>query len=240
MLLWHWFFSYFHLTLQCGSAVSRGNERENANGFGLRGLSLSFYKGCFLSFAIWKCRAIWEGKTDLISHCTHYPRLLWRRENRGNTKIRVSFATIAFLLPPLRSFSGRQSTVEALPFALLVLTLNPKVFWCETCLLCVDVCFVYGLGFVHVVWSCFLVMPVHEKNGFLMCSGLMVSNLASFMVYGLFTWFALACWLCMYAKKRKMVSCCVSIFHPPMSSFYPCVCCKTTHSEPFRWTELIT
>jgi len=50
-------------------------------------------------------------------------------------------------------------------------------------------------------------MPLREKNDFLMCSGLMVSNLASFIVYGLFTWVALACWLCMYAKK--MVSCCV-------------------------------
>jgi len=142
MLLWHWFFSYFRLTLQRGSAVSRGNERENTNGFGLRGLSLSFCKGCLLSFAIWKCRAIREGKADIISHCTYYPRLLWRRENRGNNKIRVPFATDAFLLPLSPSFSDRQSTVEALLFAILVLTLNPKVFWYETCLLCVDICFV--------------------------------------------------------------------------------------------------
>jgi len=35
------------LTLRRGSAVLRGNERENANGFGLRGLSLSFCKGFF-------------------------------------------------------------------------------------------------------------------------------------------------------------------------------------------------
>ena len=31
----------------------------------------------------------------------------------------------------------------------------------------VDLCFVYGLGFIHMVWSCFLVMPVHEKKLFL-------------------------------------------------------------------------
>jgi len=57
------------------------------------------------------------------------------------------------------------------------------VFWVNG----VDVCFVYGLGFIPMVWSCFLVMPVREKNCFLMCSGLMVSTFDSFMVMGLFT-----------------------------------------------------
>jgi len=47
-------------------------------------------------------------------------------------KIHIPSARFAFLFP----------TVEALPFALVVLTLNPKLFWYETCLLCVDVCFV--------------------------------------------------------------------------------------------------
>ena len=52
------------------------------------------------------------------------------------------------------------------------------VFWVDG----VDVCFVYSLGFVHMDWSCFLVMPVREKNGLSMCSGLMVSMFASFTV----------------------------------------------------------
>jgi len=92
------------------------------------------------------------------------------------------------------------------------------------------------------------------------------------LVYGLFTWFDLAFWLCLYAKKWfldvfrvdgvkpcfvyglqfvHMVCSCllvmqvrekngfllcsglqVSVFHPPMSTFHPCVCCKSTHSEP--------
>jgi len=46
----------------------------------------------------------------------------------------------------------------------------------------VDVCIVYGLGFVHMVCSCLLVIQLRKKNGFLMCSGLLVSNFASFMV----------------------------------------------------------
>jgi len=37
------------------------------------------------------------------------------------------------------------------------------VFWVAG----VDLCFVYGLGFIHMVWSCFLVMPVREKKLFL-------------------------------------------------------------------------
>jgi len=52
------------------------------------------------------------------------------------------------------------------------------VFWVDG----VDVCFIYGLGVVHMVWSCFLVMPVREKIGFSMCYGLMVSMFASFTV----------------------------------------------------------
>jgi len=135
MLFWHWFFFLLPFdtpTWQCCLAWQWKRKRE---WFWLTGLSLSFCKGCFLSFAIWKCRAIWEGKADLISHCTHYLACSEGERTEETTRF-------AFLLPPSRSFSGSQSTVEALPFALLVLTLNPKVFWCETCLLCVDVCFV--------------------------------------------------------------------------------------------------
>jgi len=45
------------------------------------------------------------------------------------------------------------------------------VFWIYG----VKPCFVYGLWFVHMVCSCLLVMHVREKNGFLLCSGLLVS-----------------------------------------------------------------
>jgi len=55
---------------------------------------------------------------------------IWKMQGNLRGKSRSHF--FAFLFP----------TVEALPFALVVLTLNPKLFWYETCLLCVDVCFV--------------------------------------------------------------------------------------------------
>jgi len=42
---------------------------------------------------------------------------------------------------------------------------------------------------------------MYAKNEILLCSGLLVSMFASFMVYGLFTWFDLAFWLCLYVKK---------------------------------------
>jgi len=173
MLLWHWFFSYFRLTLQHGSVVSRGNEREIANGFGLRGLSLSFCKGCFLSFAIWKCRAIWEGKADLISHCTHYPRLLWRRENRGNNKIHVPFAIVAFLFhcrlrfpaanPPSRWCSLIRCWYETF-LVVFVLVLR-------SCLIIVSSCAFYGYWCECVVFFmlknnilvCFLVVGLHLR-----------------------------------------------------------------------------
>ena len=66
------------------------------------------------------------------------------------------------------------------------------VFWVTG----VKLCFVYGLGFVHMVYSCLLVMHVREKNGFLLCSGLLVS-----------------------------------IFHPPMSSFYPENCVFQNYTQ---------
>ena len=69
------------------------------------------------------------------------PLALKKREQRKQQDSR-SFCHRHVRFPLSPSFSSRQSTVEALPFALLILTLNPKVFWCETCLLCVDVCFV--------------------------------------------------------------------------------------------------
>ena len=46
------------------------------------------------------------------------------------------------------------------------------VFWVAG----VKLCFVYGIGFVHMVCSCWLVMHVREQNGFLLCSGLVVVN----------------------------------------------------------------
>jgi len=134
------------LTLERGSVVPRGKERENHLVFCLRGSYLSFCKGCLLSFAIWKMQDNLRGKNKshflialINSACsegerteetTRFAFLL--QDSRSFCKIRLPFARLAFLLP----------TVEALPFALVVLTLNPKGFWCETCLLCVDVCFV--------------------------------------------------------------------------------------------------
>jgi len=144
MLVWHCYFFYFPLTLRRGSAVPRGNERENPGVFSLRDLCLSFCKGCFLSFGIWKCRAIWEGKADLISHCTHYPACSEGERTEKNNKIRIPFATVAFVFrPPIHRPCGvSYFAVKARAFALVVLTLNPKYFLCETCLLCVDVCFI--------------------------------------------------------------------------------------------------
>jgi len=134
MIVWHSFFSYLHLTLR------RGKERETQMVFWLRGSCLSFCKGLLLSFPIWKCRTIWEGKADIIfSLHSLTPHALEEREQRKQDqdsrsfcKIHIPSARFAFLFP----------TVEALPFALVVLTLNPKLFWYETCLLCVNVCFV--------------------------------------------------------------------------------------------------
>jgi len=140
MIVWHSFFSYLHLTLRRGIVIPRGKERETQMVFWLRGSCLSFCKGLLLSFPIWKCRTIWEGKADLIfSLHSLTPHALEEREQRKQDqdsrsfcKIHIPSARFAFLFP----------TVEALPFALVVLTLNPKLFWYETCLLCVDVCFV--------------------------------------------------------------------------------------------------
>ena len=146
MILWHWFFSYFHLILRRSIVVSRGKERENKMIFCLRGSCLSFCKGCLLSFAIWKMQGNLRGKSrshflitlinpacsegERTEETTRFTFLV--QDSRSFCKIRLPFARLVFLLP----------TVEALPSALVVLTLNHKVFWCETCLLCVDVCFV--------------------------------------------------------------------------------------------------
>jgi len=45
-------------------------------------------------------------------------------------------------------------------------TRKKMVCWCVLGWRC-RFCFVYGLGFIHMVWSCILVMPVREKKLFL-------------------------------------------------------------------------
>jgi len=52
------------------------------------------------------------------------------------------------------------------------------VFWVDG----VDVCFVYSLGFIHMVWSCFLVMPVCEKK--LLLDVFWVDGVNVWFVYG--------------------------------------------------------
>jgi len=52
-----------------------------------------------------------------------------------------------------------------------------------------------------------------RKNGFLLCSGLLVSIFASFRILGLFIRFAFAYWLCMYAKKWFLTVVWVDGFH---------------------------
>ena len=56
-------------------------------------------------------------------------------------------------------------------------------------------------------------------------------------VYGLqFVHMVCSCLLVMQVREKNGFLLCsglqVSVFHPPMSTFHPCVCCKSTHSEP--------
>jgi len=164
MILWHWFFSYLHLTLRRGSVVPRGKERETKMVFCLRGSCLSFCKGCLLSFAIEKCRAIWEGKADLIfSLHSLTPHALKEREQRKQQDSR-SFSTVTFLFHCRLHFSA----------------VNPPSHWCslircwyETllvvfvwvlrpCLIIVSSCAFYG-------YWCECVVFFMLKNHILVC-----------------------------------------------------------------------
>jgi len=105
-----------------------------------------FAKGVFCHLSSEKCRAIWEGKADLIfSLHSLTPHALEEREQRKQRdlrsfcKIHVPSARFAFLFP----------TVEALPFALVVLTLNPKLF---------------------LVWNMLVVSRCLLRLGFRVCS----------------------------------------------------------------------
>jgi len=115
MLLWHCFFSYFCLTLRRVMCCPAWQWKRNFHCFWLTWFTFVFLQGCFLSFAFWKCKAIWEGKADLISHCTHYPACSEGERTEKNNKIHIR--------PPSRSFSGRQSTM-AVVFRTLLCTLN--------------------------------------------------------------------------------------------------------------------
>jgi len=229
MLLWHCIFFYFHLTLWRGSAVLRGNERENAVVFGLRGLPLSFCKGCFLSFAFWKYRAIWEEKTDLISHCTHYPRVLWRRENRGNNKICVPFATVAFVFrQPIHHRCGVSYCVVYPKLCILNCVCSLIRCWYKTllvvfvwvlrsCLIIVSSCAFYGY------WCQCVVFFMLKKPRILVC--FLVVGLDLRLVVEVVYVHSLC--LAVMHICRKMVCCCVLGFwfpcflplRTPMASF---------------------
>jgi len=145
MILWHWFFSYFHLTLRRGSSPAWQRKR-NQDAFLLTWFMFVFLQR--MSFVICHLKNAGQFEKQSRSHflialinpaCSEGERTeetarfaFLLPDSRSFCKIRIPFARLAFLL----------LTVEALPFALVVLTLKPKVFWCETCLLCVDVCFV--------------------------------------------------------------------------------------------------
>ena len=155
-------------TWQCCLAWQWKRKRE---WFWLTWFIFVFLQRVFLSFAIWKCRAIWEGKTDLISHCTHYPRLVWRRENRGNNKIRVPFATVALIFrPPIYRHVG-VSYFAVYPKLLVWNMLVVFVWVLRSCLIIVSSCAFYGYWCECVVFFmlknnilvCFLVVGLHLR-----------------------------------------------------------------------------
>jgi len=85
-----------------------------------------------------------------------------------------------------------------------------------------DLCFVYGLGFVHMIFFCLLVIHVCEKMISCCVSGLLVQSLLrlGFKVCS-YDLLLLAGYACM--QKNGFLLCSgllVFIFHPPMSFFY--------------------
>jgi len=118
MLFWHSFFSYLYLTLRHGIVIPRGKERESQLLFCLRGSCLSFCKGLLLSFPIWKCKIIWEGKADLIFSL--HSLTLHPLKEREQTKQQDSRS----FCPQIRlHFSGRKTTVIVV-FPTVLCTLN--------------------------------------------------------------------------------------------------------------------
>ena len=162
MILWHWFFSYFHLTLRRGSVVPRGKERENKIVFCLRGSCLSFCKGCLFPFAIWKMQGYLRGKSRshfLIALINPACSKGERTEETARFAFLLppsrSFSTVAFLFhcrlrfPLSPSFSGRQSTIT-LEFS------HPLLVWNIVGGFCMSVSFMFNNRF----FVCFLWLPV--------------------------------------------------------------------------------
>jgi len=122
MILWHWFFSYFHLTLRRGSVVPRDKERETNMVLCLRGSCLSFCKWCLLSFAIWKIQGNLRGKSR-----SHFLIALINPACSEGQKTEET-TRFTFLLPPSRSFS----TVAFLFHCRLCFpAANPPSHWCS-------------------------------------------------------------------------------------------------------------
>ena len=142
MLLWHSSFSYSCLTHRRVKCNLVWQWERKLHFLWVTWIRFVLLQGCFLSFAFWKFRTIWEEKPDLISHFTYFPACAEGARTEKNKAIRRS--TVAFVVRPLihRRCGVSYLSIEARAFTLLVLTVNWNHFWCETCLLCVDVFFV--------------------------------------------------------------------------------------------------
>jgi len=202
MLLWHSFFSYLHLTFRRGIIVPRGKERESQLLFYLRGSCLSFCKGLLLSFPIWKCRTIWEGKADLIfSLHSLTPHPLKEREQTKQQDSR-SFC------PQIRlRFSGRKTTVIVVfPTVLCTLSCVCSLIrcWYETllvvfvwvlrsCLIIISSCAFYGYWW----FSQCVVFFMFKKPRILMCFLVVGLDLYVVVDYVYVYPLCLVCYACM-------------------------------------------
>jgi len=142
MLLWHCFSftSVWHSDVSC--TVPHDNE-EKFSLFLAYVVYLCLFVRVFFVICLLKMQDNLREKN--ISHFTLHslPRVRWRKEYREKQQDSQT-STVAFVFrPPIHRRCGvSYFAVEARAFALVVLSLNRKYFWCETCLLCVDVCFV--------------------------------------------------------------------------------------------------